>query len=40
MEATGVYYESLAYYLWELDHIIHVLLPNKAKKFADSLNIK
>ncbi len=40
MEATGVYYESLAYYLWGLDHIIHVLLPNKAKKFADSLNIK
>ena len=40
MEATGVYYESLAYYLWELDCIVHVLLPNKAKWFADSLNIK
>lgn len=40
MEATGVYYESLAYYLWELDCIVHVLLPNKARKFADSLNIK
>ena len=40
MEATGVYYESLAYHLWELDHIVHVLLPTKVKKFAESLNIK
>ncbi len=40
MEATGVYYESLAYYLWDKDAVIHVLLPNKAKKFAESLNIK
>ena len=40
MEATGVYYESLAYYLFEKQALIHVLLPNKAKKFAESLNIK
>jgi len=40
MEATGVYYENLAYYLFEKEEIIHVLLPNKAKKFAESLNIK
>jgi len=40
MEATGVYYESLAYYLWDRESIIHVLLPNKAKKFGESLNIK
>ena len=40
MEATGVYYESLAYYLFDKEVIIHVLLPNKAKKFAESLNIK
>ena len=40
MEATGVYYESLAYYLFEKDETVHVLLPNKAKKFAESLNIK
>lgn len=40
MEATGVYYESLAYFLFEKKHVIHILLPNKAKKFAESLNIK
>ena len=40
MEATGVYYESLAYYLYEKDVTVHVLLPNKAKKFAESLNVK
>ena len=40
MEATGVYYESLAYFLFEKDKVVHVLLPNKAKKFAESLNIK
>jgi len=40
MEATGVYYESLAFYLWDKDVRIHVLLPNKAKKFAESLDGK
>lgn len=40
MEATGVYYESLAYYLFDKEVAIHVLLPNKVKKFAESLNIK
>ena len=40
MEPTGVYYESLAYFLFERKQIIHVVLPNKAKKFAESLNIK
>ena len=40
MEATGVYYENLAYFLFEKQHVVHVLLPNKAKKFAESLNIK
>ena len=40
MEPTGVYYESLAYYLFEKEQIVHVVLPNKAKKFAESLNIK
>ena len=40
MEATGVYYESLAYYLFDKEVTVHVLLPNKAKKFAESLNIK
>lgn len=41
MEATGVYYESLAYFLHknsELD--ISVLLPNKVKYYFKSLNVK
>ena len=40
MEATGVYYESLAYYLFDKGVTVHVLLPNKVKKFAESLNLK
>jgi len=40
MEATGVYYERLAYFLFEKKQVVHVLLPNKSKKFAESLNIK
>lgn len=41
MEATGVYYESLAYFLWkDADCKVQVVLPNKAKNFAKSLDIK
>lgn len=40
MEATGVYYESLAYFLVEKGEIVSVLLPNTVKKFGESLNIK
>jgi len=40
MEATGVYYENLEYYIFEKGGTVHVLLPNKAKKFGESLNIK
>jgi len=40
MEATGVYYELLAYFLWEQGVRVHVILPNKAKKFAESLDAK
>jgi len=40
MEATGVYYEDLAYFLYEKAHILHVVLPNAAKKFAQSYNQK
>lgn len=40
MEATGVYYEALAYFLKSKgDHVI-VVLPNKAKSFAKTLTIK
>jgi len=40
LEATGVYYESLAYYLYEQDFMLHVVLPNQAKKYGQSLGIK
>lgn len=40
MEPTGVYYEGLAYYLFEKKQLVHVVLPNRAKKYADSLQEK
>lgn len=40
MEATGVYYEELAYFLWGNQQTVHILLPNKTKYFAKSLDIK
>ena len=33
MEATGVYYESLAYYLFENDYKLSVVLPNKVNAY-------
>lgn len=40
MEATGVYYEELAYYLHSNAQLVSVLLPNKVKYFAKTLTIK
>lgn len=40
MEATGVYYESLAYFLNDHDQKVAVLLPNKTKNYAKTLDIK
>ncbi len=40
MEATGVYYENLAYWLNHHNQKLCVLLPNKVKYFAKSLNLK
>ncbi len=40
MEATGVYYEGLAYFLKEKGKRVSVLLPNMVKKFGESLNLK
>jgi len=40
MEATGVYYETLAYYLKSQGARVIVVLPNKAKHFAKTLTIK
>lgn len=40
MEATGVYYESLAHHLNKLKKTVHVVLPNTSKHYFSSLNIK
>jgi len=40
MEATGVYYEGLAYFLWQQSSVVHVVLPNKVKNYAKSLDFK
>ncbi|NJX17053.1 IS110 family transposase, partial [Tamlana crocina] len=40
MEATGVYYEELAYFLHSQNEAVYVELPQKVKYFAKSLNIK
>lgn len=40
MEATGVYYESLACHLDKLKLIVNVVLPNTSKHYFSSLNIK
>lgn len=40
MEATGSYYEDLAYFLHETGSNVFVVLANKVKHFAKSLNLK
>ncbi|MEM7375828.1 MAG: transposase [Bacteroidota bacterium] len=40
MEATGVYYEGLAFYLASQSYDLAVMLPNKVKHYAKSLNQK
>lgn len=40
MEATGVYYENLAWYLHQKGYTVSVVLPNKARKYMQSLGIK
>lgn len=40
MEATGVYHEQLACALFEGGCRVHVVLPNKAKAFARSINLR
>ena len=40
MEATGVYYEELAYFLHAKGYSLTVLLPNKTAAFARSLSYK
>jgi len=40
LEATGVYYEGLAYFLVENGYTVHVVLPNQSKKFGQSLGVR
>lgn len=40
VEATGVYHEGFAYYFKEQGFDLHVVLPNKSKHYAKSLNMK
>ncbi len=40
MEATGVYYEELAHHLHRIGKQVVVVLPNKFKHYAGSLNVK
>lgn len=40
MEATGVYYESLAYHLFKIKKQVVVVLPNMSKHYFSSLNVK
>ncbi|WP_162056157.1 IS110 family transposase, partial [Pontibacter pamirensis] len=40
MEATGIYYEPLAYHLHRIRQNVSVVLPNKVKHFGKSLNVK
>lgn len=37
MEATGVYHERIAHFLYEKGYEIYVVLPNKAKRYLESL---
>ena len=40
IEATGVYYESLSHFLNDNGYRVSVVLPNKSKDYAKSLNLK
>jgi transposase len=40
MEATGIYYEKLAWFLYQKDCTVSVILPNKAKKYLQGLGLK
>lgn len=40
MEATGIYYEQLAWFLYQRHFAVSVLVPNKAKHYIRSLGIK
>ena len=40
MEATGIYHENCALYLFEKGYSVSIILPNKAKHYLISLGLK
>ena len=40
MEATGVYYEQCAMYLFKKGYTVSIVLPNKSKKYLQSTGLK
>ena len=40
MEATGIYHEECAYYLYEKEYAVCVILPNYAKKYLQASGLK
>jgi transposase len=40
MEATGIYYEQLAWHLFSQQQAVAVVLPNKARQYAKSVGLK
>jgi|SRR6187402_278010 len=40
MEATGIYHENCAYYLFGKGFDVSIILPNKAKKYLESIGLK
>ena len=40
MEATGIYYESCALFLFERGYKVSIILPNKAKKYFQAIGLK
>jgi transposase len=40
VEATGIYHENLAWFLYDNDCSISVILPNKAKKYLQGIGLK
>jgi transposase len=40
MEATGIYHENCAYYLFEKGFQVSIILPNKAKKYLEAIGLK
>lgn len=40
MEATGVYHESLAYFLTDKEYNVSIILPNKISSYSRTLDIK